>query len=159
MLYGGVMKKICVIDGQGGGLGVSLIRSLREFYGQEIEIIALGTNALATAQMIKAGANKGASGENAVVQNVLQADCILGPLAITWANAMLGEVTAKMAEAVTSSLAPKLLLPVFQESIELVGLSKDPLPKLVKTLVQENLQQVVGPLIGDRKTAFAPLCL
>ena len=96
-------KCICVIDGQGGGIGVMLVKYLREAYGESVQVIALGTNAMATAQMLKAGANKGASGENAICHTVTTADCIVGPIAITWANAMLGEVTPRMAEAVTSA--------------------------------------------------------
>ncbi len=85
--------------------------------------------------MLKAGANKGASGENAICRTVLQADCILGPIAITWANAMLGEVTPRVAEAVTSAAALKVLIPLSQERIEVVGVVKEPLPHLVQMAV------------------------
>jgi hypothetical protein len=101
------MKRICVIDGQGGGIGATLIKYLKEAFEESVELIALGTNAIASAQMLKAGANRGASGENAIVHTVGTADLIAGTISITWANAMLGEVTAKMAEAVMSSPAPK----------------------------------------------------
>ena len=97
------MKRICVIDGQGGGIGATLIKCLKEAYGESVELIGLGTNAIASAQMLKAGANRCASGENAIVQTVATADLIAGPVSITWPNAMLGEVTTKMAEAVMSS--------------------------------------------------------
>ena len=65
------MKRICIIDGQGGGIGATLIKYLKEAYGESVEIIGLGTNAIATAQMLKAGANRGASGENAIVHTAL----------------------------------------------------------------------------------------
>ena len=136
-------KRICIIDGQGGGIGATLIKYLKEAYGESVVLIALGTNAIATAQMLKAGANKGASGENAICRTVFQVDCIIGPIAVSWANAMLGEVTPKMAEAVTSSPALKILLPLSQECIEIVGVVKDPLPHLVQEAV-EKLKEVIN---------------
>ena len=72
------MKRICVIDGQGGGIGTTLIKYLKEAFGESVELIALGTNAIASAQMLKAGANRGASGENAIVHTVVTADLIVG---------------------------------------------------------------------------------
>ena len=84
-------KTICVIDGQGGGIGSVIIKRLKEVYGESVEIIALGTNAIATAQMLKAKANRGASGENAIVQTVPKADVIIGAMGIILANAMMGE--------------------------------------------------------------------
>jgi hypothetical protein len=137
------MKRICVIDGQGGGIGATLIKYLKEAYGETVELIGLGTNAIASAQMLKAGANRGASGENAIVQTVRTADLIVGPIAITWANAMLGEVTPKMAEAITSSPAPKILLPLTQESVVLVGVALEPLPHMVRQIVNEKIKEVL----------------
>ena len=99
--------RICVIDGQGGGIGAALIKRLKEVYHEEHEVIALGTNAVATAQMMKARANRGASGENAIVRTVPTVDVILGPLSIVLANSMMGELTPRMAEAISSSPAPK----------------------------------------------------
>jgi len=137
------MKKFCVIDGQGGGIGAVLIKYLKEAYGETVELIGLGTNAIATAQMLKAGANRGASGENAIVQTVSTADLILGPIAITWANAMLGEVTANMAAAITSSPAPKILLPLTQESVVVAGVVLEPLPHMVQRMVNEIIKEVL----------------
>jgi NAD(P)-dependent dehydrogenase (short-subunit alcohol dehydrogenase family) len=137
-----VSKRICIIDGQGGGIGATLIKYLKEAYGESVVLIALGTNAIATAQMLKAGANKGASGESAICRTVFQADCVVGPIAVSWANAMIGEVTPKMAEAVTSSPALKILLPLSQESIKIVGVIKEPLPHLVQEAV-EKLKEVM----------------
>jgi hypothetical protein len=138
----GLTKRICVIDGQGGGIGATVIKYLKEAYGESFEMIALGTNAIATAQMIKAGANRGASGENAICRTALEADCIIGPIAITWANAMLGEVTPRMAEAVTSSPVVKILLPLSQERVEIVGVNQEPLPHLIQELVFEKMKEV-----------------
>ena len=136
-------KRICVIDGQGGGIGAILIKYLKESYGEKLELIALGTNAIATVQMMKAGANRGASGENAIVRTVASADLIVGPISITWANAMLGEVTPRMAEAITSGPAPKILLPLTQERVVLVGVVTEPLPHLVKVLVEQKIKEVL----------------
>lgn len=129
-------KSIAVIDGQGGGIGGLIIKRLRETFGEEVEIIGLGTNAMATGAMLKSGANKGASGENAIVQTVRKVDLIVGSLAITLANSMMGELTPKMAEAVASSSAIKYLLPLKSQDIEIVGASKEPLPHLVDQLIK-----------------------
>ena len=137
------MKRICVIDGQGGGIGATLIKYLKEAYGESIELIGLGTNAIATAQMLKAGANRGASGENAIVRTVAGADLIIGPISITWANAMLGEVTPRMAEAITSSPTHKILLPLTQETVTLVGLVPEPLPHMVQHIVNDKIKGVL----------------
>jgi hypothetical protein len=139
-----LLRRICVIDGQGGGIGSTLIRYLKEAYGESIELIALGTNAIATAQMLKSGANRGASGENAICRTVHEVDCILGPISITWANAMLGEVTPQMAEAVMSSRAGKILLPLFQERVDIVGMTKEPLPHLVQVVVEKKIKEILG---------------
>lgn len=138
------MKRICVIDGQGGGIGATLIKYLKEAYGEAVEIVGLGTNAIATAQMLKAGANRGASGENAIVHTTVTADLIVGPISITWANAMLGEVTPRMAEAVMSCPAQKVLLPLAQERAILVGVESEPLPHLVQRAVNEKIKEVLA---------------
>jgi hypothetical protein len=137
------LKRICVIDGQGGGIGATVIRYLKAAYGESIELIALGTNAIAAAQMLKAGANRAASGENAIVVTSRRVDAIIGPISISWANAMLGEITPKMAEAVMSSQAPKFFLPLSQEPVQLVGVGSEPLPHLVQQLVDHKLREVL----------------
>ncbi|MBI4681753.1 MAG: DUF3842 family protein, partial [Nitrospirae bacterium] len=108
------MQKIAVVDGQGGGIGSLIVKRLREEFKDSVEIIALGTNAVATTYMMKAGADKGASGENAIIWNAGKVNIIAGPISIMLPNAMLGELTAKMAEAVSSSQARKLLIPLNQ---------------------------------------------
>ena len=129
------MRKIAVIDGQGGGIGSLIVKLLREEFGDKIEIIALGTNSTATTAMMKARANKGATGENAIVWNADRVDVITGPLSIALPNAMLGELTPKMAEAITSSPAKKFLIPLNQEYVEIIGAVKEPLPHLVEKLI------------------------
>ena len=137
------MITFCVIDGQGGGIGATIIKRLREKFGDATEIVALGTNAIATSQMLKAKANRGASGENAIVRTVRKVDLIIGPVGIVIANSMMGEVTPKMAEAVAASDAKKLLLPLIQENVEIVGTAGIPLPLLIDELIEKNLKNVL----------------
>lgn len=139
-----VRKRICVIDGQGGGIGAALIKKLKDVFGESVEILALGTNAIATSQMMKARANRGATGENAIVRTTAEADIIVGPISVTWANAMMGEVTPRMAEAITSAPALKFLLPLSQEGITLVGLKDDPLPHLVEAVVNDKIKEFLA---------------
>ena len=138
------MKRICVIDGQGGGIGSTIIRKVKEAYGESVEVIALGTNAIATAQMLKARANRGASGENAIVTTIKRVDVVLGPIGIVLAHAMMGEVTPKMAETVASCKALKLLLPLLQEKVIIVGCVSDPLPHLVDEMIVSHLNKLIN---------------
>jgi len=133
--------RFCVIDGQGGGIGAALIRRLKEVYREEHEVIALGTNEVATAQMMKARANRGASGENAIARTVLTADVILGSISIVLANAMMGEVTPRIAEIITSASAPKILLPLPLKGVQIVGLIPEPLPHLVEKAITGRLKE------------------
>ena len=89
--------------------------------------------------MLKARANKGASGTNAIVQTVKRADVIIGPVGIIMPHAMMGEVTPEMAEAVCQSGAKKVLLPLTQENISIVGVTGAPLPQLVDELIDTHL--------------------
>jgi hypothetical protein len=124
-----------VIDGQGGGIGRHIVEKLRRELAEEVEILALGTNALATSVMLKAGANEGATGENALIFNTSRVDVITGPLGIMFPNAMLGEMTPRMAEAVGCSPARKILIPLVRGGVDLVGIKPDPLPHLIEELV------------------------
>ena len=130
------MSVLMVMDGQGGGIGRAIIRRLRDAFGEDLEILALGTNSVATSQMMKAGANRGATGENAIVRTAPEADIIIGPLGIIIANAMMGEVTPEMSKAIGSSKALKVLIPLTQERIEIVGLSGEPLPHLIDQIIE-----------------------
>ena len=102
---------ILVIDGQGGQLGGQIIKSLKSNF-ENLNIIAVGTNATATATMLKAGANQAATGENPVVVASRKADIIIGPIGIVIADAMLGEITPQMAVAVGQADAVRILLPM-----------------------------------------------
>jgi len=127
--------KIGVIDGQGGGIGKHITEKLRKHLPEDVEIIALGTNALATTAMLKAGANDGATGENAIAYMADKVDIIVGSVAILAANAMLGELTPKMAEAIANSNARKVLLPINRSGIEIIGVVNEPLPHQIEKLV------------------------
>lgn len=130
------MLKIIVVDGQGGGIGSLIVKKLRDEFGDTIEILALGTNASATAAMMKSRANKGATGENAIIWNANRADIIIGPLSIVLPNAMLGELSPKIAEAIVASNAKKILLPMNQEGIDMIGLEKEPLPHMIEKIIE-----------------------
>jgi hypothetical protein len=132
----GEAVRLMVIDGQGGGIGATVIKGLRESIGNDLEILALGTNSIATSRMMKSGANRGATGENAIVRTSKIVDVIVGPLAIIMANSMMGETTPQMATSVSSSDAKKILIPLTQENVEIVGGSGEPLPHLVAQVVE-----------------------
>lgn len=129
--------RIAVIDGQGGGIGKHIIEKFRANLSIDTEIIALGTNGLATSLMMKAGANEGATGENAIIYNADRVDIIVGPIAIILAYSMLGEFTPKMAEAVAKSHAKKILIPINKCNVKIVGVTTEPLPHMVDHIVEE----------------------
>ncbi|MBI4826601.1 MAG: DUF3842 family protein [Nitrospirae bacterium] len=129
--------KIAVIDGQGGGIGSLIVKRLRAEFKDSIDITVLGTNSAATTGMMKAGADRGASGENAILWNADRVDVITGPISIMLPNAMLGELTPLMAEAISSSEAKKILIPLNQEQVDIVGFVKEPLPHLVDKLIEK----------------------
>ena len=129
---------ILVIDGQGGRLGRLIIERLKEAPLQE-SIIAVGTNSMATAAMIKAGAPQAATGENAVIVNARRAHIIVGPLGIVCADALLGEVTPAMATAIGQSGAHKLLIPTNRCGHQVIGVD----PTLtMNELVQRTVEQI-----------------
>lgn len=134
---------ITVIDGKGGGLGTRIIEELRKTYGDKIKIIALGTNSTATNSMKKAGANQAATGENPVIINSKKASLILGPIAIILPDGLMGEITPKMAEAVASSDAKKILLPSSQCNVDIVSTSPDAnMSLLIKELIQKTEKEI-----------------
>lgn len=132
--------KIAVVDGQGGGIGKHLTEKLRAVLPAETEILALGTNAVATSLMLKAGANEGATGENAIVFNVPRVDVIVGTIGIVLANSMAGEVSPQMAAAVASSPALKLLLPLNRSGVWISGVMHEPLPHQIDQIVDRVLE-------------------
>lgn len=114
--------RVLVVDGMGGGIGKSIIEKAKaELDG--IEIIAVGTNSAASSAMRKAGADFGATGENAVIYNAARADCIVGVMGIVFANSMHGEISPKMAAAISSSPAHKILVPLDKCNVTVTGVS------------------------------------
>lgn len=127
--------RIAVIDGQGGGIGKSLVEKIKAELGQNVIILALGTNALATSVMLKAGANEGASGENAIIHNVPKVDVIVGTVGIVAANSMMGELSPLMAQAISDSPAKKILIPLNKCNLQVVGVTTSTLPELLDKAV------------------------
>ncbi len=127
--------RVAVVDGQGGGVGKALVERLRQVYGAELHITALGTKSLATSLMLKAGADEGATGENAIVVNAGRVDVIMGAVGILSADAMLGELTAAMAAAVGRSGAAKILVPLNRCGLRVVGLRSLPFAAYVDEAV------------------------
>ena len=134
--------KIVVIDGQGGRIGKMIIEEISDMVTGH-EVVDIGTNALATSSMIKGGATLAATGENPVVVNVRDADVVIGPIGIIVADSLLGEVTEKMAVAVASSKAKKILVPISKCNQVVVGVQELPLSKYIE-LVREQLKRELG---------------
>lgn len=129
--------RVLVIDGQGGGLGRQLVAAISAAC-PDAELTAVGTNSLAASAMLKAGAARAATGENAVLVNARRADVIVGPLGIVIADALLGEITPAMATAVGQADAKRILIPVNHCDNYVVGIADVP----VGTLVQSAAQKV-----------------
>ena len=127
---------VLVIDGQGGGLGRQLVAALST-QCPEARLTAVGTNSLAASTMLKAGAPRAATGENAVVVNCRKADIIVGPVGIVIADALLGEITPAMAAAVCQSNATRVLIPVNHCENYIVGVPEQPIGGLVQAAVQK----------------------
>ena len=126
---------VAVVDGMGGGIGVQIVTQLRQELPLDVEILALGTNAVATEKMMKARASRGASGENAIRVSIGQADFILAPVGVVIPNSMMGEVTPVIAAAIAGAPARKLLLPVNQPHFEIVGIEWKPLTKQISAAI------------------------
>jgi hypothetical protein len=136
---------IAIIDGVGGGIGAQIVERLRKEDLPGLSLVALGTNAVATQRMVNAGADKGASGENAIRVSINLADYIIGPVGIVLPNAMMGEVTPAVAEAVFNSRGKKPLLPLNQPHFEIVGFS------------QKNVNDLIGDaIVALKKMLHAP---
>ena len=126
---------IMVIDGQGGRMGKSIVEQMKRNFPED-EILAIGTNSIATAAMLKAGADAGATGENPAIVGCRTADLIIGPLGIVIADSLLGEITPAMTAAIGQSRAKKILLPVNRCQHYVVGCRDLPLGELVRMAVE-----------------------
>jgi hypothetical protein len=134
---------IVVMDAQGGGMGRMLVEGLKKVLPEQ-HVIAVGTNALATAAMLKAGADQGATGENAIRVCAGKADLILAPIGMVLCDAMLGEVTAAMANAVAASPAHKILVPMSRCQVSIAGLPRQSMAEAVDAAVREAAARVRG---------------
>ena len=124
--------RIIVIDGMGGGIGAELCARLKEMcVSGAISLTALGTNSTATERMIKAGAQHGATGENAIRVTAPTGNFILGPIGIIIMNSMMGEISAPMVEAILSAPGERVLIPLQNDHFYIAGLDKEPLGKLI----------------------------
>ncbi|MDI9470806.1 MAG: DUF3842 family protein [Bacillota bacterium] len=140
---------LVVIDGKGGGLGAALISRIRERLPVPcaVRLVALGTNSSATTAMLRAGADDAATGENAIVHMSASADLIIGPLAIVASGSMLGEISARMAQAVAESPAPKLLVPTERCGIMVAGVTPGP-----QRLLLDEVAERVAVWLGGQAT-------
>lgn len=130
--------EILIIDGQGGNLGRQLVRRLKEAAPQA-DVTAVGTNSTATENMLKGGADRAATGENAVIVNARRAKIIAGPLGIVMADALLGEVTPAMAAAVASSDAVRVLIPMNRCDTLVAGVGEKAMGELIEDGVKKIL--------------------
>lgn len=128
--------KIVVVDGQGGGIGKSLVEQLKKRLPKE-EVLAVGVNAIATANMLKVGADFGVTGENAVIYNCKRADIIAGPIGILITNGLMGEITSKIAESIAGSEAMKVLILVSKCPVVIAGVEDLPMSKYVEEAVEK----------------------
>jgi hypothetical protein len=129
----------------GGGIGAQLITRLREAWSEDqgdLEIVALGSNAVAAERMLKAGADRGASGENALRVSVGLGDYIMGPVGIVAGNSMMGEISPAMAQAVLDAPGERILLPLQQEHFHIAGLESMPLARMIDRAVDTLKEQV-----------------
>jgi len=130
------MKKILIIDGQGGMLGKQIVENVRKLL-PDAEILAVGTNIAATNSMLKAGADNGATGENAVIVCARTADIIVGPVGIAIADSLLGEITPSMAAAVGQSTAKKVLIPVNKCNNIIIGVGDKKTSELIREAIDK----------------------
>lgn len=126
---------VAVVDGQGGGIGRAIVEKVKAAMPQ-LRVIALGTNSAATGQMLRAGADEGATGENAIIYNMQYADIIVGVIGILSANSMMGELSPAMAAAIGGSGAYKVLLPVNRCHIHVVSVEQVSLGKHIDHAVE-----------------------
>lgn len=132
---------ILIIDAQGGGMGRQLVSSVKREFPQ-VEVTAVGTNAMATSSMLKAGADHAATGENAVIVGCRKADLIIGPIGIAIADSMYGEITPAMAAAVGQSDVKKLLLPINHCNHIIVGVESMSMGDMLEAVARQ-LREII----------------
>lgn len=136
--------KIMVIDGQGGRMGKMIVEQVKSVFPKD-EVLAIGTNSIATAAMLKAGADAGATGENPAIVGSRTADLIIGPMGIVIADSLLGEITPKMAVAIGQSNAKKILIPVNRCQHFVVGCAELSMGEYIKLALEEVQKMKCGP--------------
>jgi hypothetical protein len=136
---------IAVIDGMGGGIGTQIVTQIRKELPLDIEIIALGTNAIATDKMMRAKASRGASGENAIQVSINSADFIIAPIGVVVPHSMMGEITPPIAEAVATARGHKLFLPINQPHFEIVGIEWKALTKQISQAIEMIRERISPP--------------
>ena len=134
--------KILVVDGQGGGVGRQLVVQIKQAF-PDVQLMAVGTNTIATSAMMKGGADTAATGENAVLVAARKADVIVGPLGIVVADSLGGEITPAMANAVAQSDAKRILLPFKNCDNVIVGVSDYSLGSLIQQAIEE-LRKIIA---------------
>lgn len=135
---------IMVVDGQGGGVGRAIIERIKPVLTEEHQLVAVGTNSIATSAMLKAGAVNIATGENAIKYNAERADIIIGSVGIISANAMFGELSPSMANAISQSEAMKILIPLKRCGLYVVGVNTDSMPKMIDEAIEVALECING---------------
>ena len=129
--------KIVVLDGQGGGIGRALVGAIAPMLPEGAELLCVGTNAMATAAMIKAGAQRGATGENSVRWAAEHADVLVMPIALVLKDSMMGEVTGEMAAAVGASRARKIFVPTERCNAHVAGAGKMSMQELIEDAARQ----------------------
>lgn len=142
---GGNIMNIAVVDGQGGGIGRAIVEKVKKAF-PDLNVMALGTNAVATGQMLRAGADEGATGENAIVHNMQHVDVVIGVIGILNANAMMGELSPAMASAIGGSHTYKILLPINRCHIHVVSVEDLPLGSHI-----DNAVEVLGRYLEENR--------
>ena len=127
---------ILVVDGQGGNIGSQIIKAIKEKYQNET-VIAVGTNAIASATMLKAGAEYAATGENPLIVACRKADVIIGPIGIVIADSMHGEITPKMAVAIAQSDTSRILIPVNKCENQIAGVADLSIGALISDMIDK----------------------
>jgi hypothetical protein len=135
---------IAVVDGMGGGIGTQIVTQIRKELPLDVEIVALGTNAVATDRMMRAKASRGASGENAIRVSIDMADFIIAPVGVVVPHSMMGEITPPIAEAMATARGHKLFLPINQPHFEIVGIEWKALTKQISQAI-DTIRQMALP--------------
>jgi len=136
--------KIVVLDGQGGGIGKALVGAILPILPEGAELLCVGTNAMATAAMIKAGAQRGATGENSVRWAAEHADVLVGPIALVLKDAMMGEVTGEMAACVGASRAKKIFVPTQRCNAYVAGVGDRSMQQLIEDAARQAVKAIIG---------------